>query len=154
MVNVHQLERISYYPSYFQNQTKYPSHAYEGRLYHMKITQDIKKNSSTQKYIVNQPECMKTYCILGNEITYKSSTAPNNCQFHIVRMEMSNSQDAQITKMGKIYKYRHTHTVALHVTYFRAQMWSLKTEGGKKNTVTSTWDIINRKLNNIVETSK
>jgi len=38
LVNVHQLERISYYPSYFQNQTKYPSHTYEGRLYHMKIT--------------------------------------------------------------------------------------------------------------------
>jgi len=46
---------------------------------------------------------MKTYCILGNEITYKSSTAPNNCLFHTVRMEMSNSQDAQITKIGKIY---------------------------------------------------
>lgn len=29
--------------------------------------------------------------------------------------------------------------------YFRAQMWSLKTEGGKRNTVTSMWDIKNCK---------
>jgi hypothetical protein len=88
---------------------------------------------------VNQPECMKTYYILGNEITYKSSTEPNNCLFHIVRMEMSNSQGKQITQTGKIYMYRQTHThiyiqyiLALHVMYFTAQMWSLKTEGGKR----------------------
>lgn len=90
---------------------------------------------------MNQPECMKTYYILGNEITYKSRTAPNNCLFHIVRMETSNSQEAQITKTGKIYIYRQTHKhtriytqyiLALHIMYFRVQMLSLKTDCGKK----------------------
>ena len=33
-------------------------------------------------------------------------------------------------------------------------MWSLKTDGGKRNTVTSMWDIYNSKLNNSTETSK
>jgi hypothetical protein len=33
-------------------------------------------------------------------------------------------------------------------------MWSLKAEGGKRNTATSMWDIKNSKLNNSNETSK
>lgn len=78
-----------------------------------------------------QPECTKTYFILGNEITYISCIGVNNCLFYIVRIEMSNSQVAQTTKGKTIYTGM----------YFRAQMWSLKTEGGKMNIVTSMWDI-------------
>lgn len=70
---------------------------------------------------MNQPECMKTNCILGNEITYKSSTQPYNCLFHIVRMEMSKSQDTQITQTGKIYTHRqtytHTHIHTVHISF-------------------------------------
>ena len=66
---------------------------------------------------MNQPECMKKYCILGSETTYKSNTAPNNCLFHIVRMEMSNSQDAQITNKGKIYTNRHIYAHTVHISF-------------------------------------
>jgi hypothetical protein len=71
--------------------------------------------------------------MLGNDVTHKPSTAPHNCLFYVVRMEMSDSQDAQITNKKGIYIYRHIYTqyiLALYVMYSRTQMWSLSTEAG------------------------
>jgi hypothetical protein len=70
----------------------------------------------------------------------------------------------QIAKMHKLQiretsiqtdTYMHTqYILALQVMHLRAQMWSLKTEDGKRNIVTSMWDINNSKLNNSTGTSK
>jgi len=75
-------------------------------------------------------------------------------------MEMSYSQDRQITQTGKIYIQRQTHAriytqyiLVLHVWYFKAQLWSLK-QKVEKGTLTSMWDRNNSKLNNSTETSK